>query len=202
MTENSIFGQSAIDFDDDRFIDGQNLIIPDNTELECDVTDAYYGIEVGKANMVCFIYIKITTHGEFFGQKYKYSAKIFDNTDAAKRDLAIRNMQLLDGQAGCPMTNARLPLSTENIINAWVGKCSPRVKFGLFISEDGQNKEINFIRGFAFNRKTLIPTPQSIAHQQANQQVNQQANQQENQANQQASNQHDKDVDFDDDIAF
>lgn len=141
----------------DGFYDGQQKTIPDNTELEGVVIDGFNGIEEGKAIQTCFVQVAITTPGEFLGQKYKYNAKIYD-MDAAKRDRAMKNLTLLDTQAGSPLGKARLPLTTENIQEHWVGASNMRIKFGLTIMEDEQTgaaREINFIRGFGYLREKL-----------------------------------------------
>ena len=157
--------------DYEGFFDGQNKIIPEGTELECAVYDGFVGIEEGRGLQVCYINIAITSPGEFYGQKYRYNAKIYD-MDAAKRDLAMRNLQVIDAQAGLPMTNGRLELTTENIAEHWVGRSEMRVKFGLLVSED-DGREINFIRGFAYLRDKMVKP----AGQQQAEQVGQQAQQ-------------------------
>lgn len=144
--------QEALDYD--GFFDGQNKTIPEGTELEFKVIDGFVGIEEGKSQQVCMINIQITTEGEFKGQKYRYNAKIFD-MDSSKRDLAMRNLGVLDAQAGFPMTNGKLELTTENIQDFWVGQSNARVKFGLLISED-DGREINFVRGFAYWREMMV----------------------------------------------
>ena len=159
----------------DGFFDGQNIIMPDNTELEAIVYDGFVGIEEGKGLQVCNIFIAITTPGEYHGQKYKYSAKIYD-MDAAKRDLAMRNLQVLDAQAGLPMTTGGLDLTTENIEQYWVGKSEFRVKFGLFVAED-DGREINFVRGFAYLRDKMLPRVGMQAQQQQVQQQHAQQHQ-------------------------
>ena len=141
----------------DGFYDGQQKTIPDNTELEGVVIDGFNGIEEGKAIQTCFVQVAITTPGEFLGQKYKYNAKIYD-MDAAKRDRAMKNLTLLDTQAGSPLGKGRLPLTTENIQEHWVGASNMRIKFGLAVMEDEQTgaaREINFIRGFGYLREKL-----------------------------------------------
>ena len=137
----------------DGFFDGQQKTIPDETELEAVVIDGFNGIEEGKAVQTCFVQVAITTPGEFLGQKYRYQAKIYD-MDAAKRDRAMKNLTLLDTQAGSPLGKGRLPLTTENIQEHWVGASNMRVKFGLLVSED-DGRAINFIRGFGFLREKL-----------------------------------------------
>lgn len=141
----------------DGFYDGQQKTIPENTELEGVVIDGFNGIEEGKAIQTCFVQVAITTPGEFLGQKYKYNAKIYD-MDAAKRDRAMKNLTLLDTQAGSPLGKGRLPLTTENIQEHWVGASNMRIKFGLTVMEDEQTgaaREINFIRGFGYLREKL-----------------------------------------------
>lgn len=169
----------------DGFYDGQQKTIPDNTELEGVVIDGFNGIEEGKAIQTCFVQVAITTPGEFLGQKYKYNAKIYD-MDAAKRDRAMKNLTLLDTQAGSPLGKGRLPLTTENIQEHWVGASNMRIKFGLTVMEDEQTgvaREINFIRGFGYLREKL---PQKQAAVQQPQQA----------APQNASAADDSDVDF------
>lgn len=178
---------SQEDINYDGFFDGQNLTIPDNTELTVAVTDGFVGIEEGKSLQVCIINVVVTTPGEFFGQKYKYNAKIYDQ-DASKRDLAMRNLGVLDAQAGFPMTNGQVELTTESIQDLWAGTAEARVKFGLFLTDpegepDGQAREINFIRGFGYLREKMVnphaqpevqndtpenaPTKQDVAEQQS-----------------------------------
>jgi hypothetical protein len=150
------------------FFDGQNITIPDNTELTCAVTDGFVGQDGDRAIMVCVINIVVTSPGEFFGQKYKYNAKMFDN-DASKRDLAMRNLGVLDAQAGFPLTSARIEIGTEAIQQHWSGIAEARVKFGLLISttdingnpkvdENGEPRVdyINFVRGFGYLRDKMI----------------------------------------------
>lgn len=142
------------------FYDGQNLTIPNDTELNIAVTDGFVGIEEGKSLQVCVINIVVTNKGKFFGQKYKYNAKIFDQ-DASKRDLAMRNLGVLDAQAGFPMTNGQLELTTENIQEYWASQSEARVKFGMFMSDpekepDNISREINFIRGFGYLRDKMV----------------------------------------------
>ena len=150
------------------FFDGQNLTIPDETETTIAVTGGFVGIEEGKSLQVCVINIVITEQGEFFGQKYKYNAKIYD-MDAGKRDLAMRNLGVLDAQAGFPMTSGHIELSTESIEQCWTGKVEARVKFGMLISDKdmqgnlkldqhGEPKVdyINFVRGFGYLREKML----------------------------------------------
>lgn len=146
----------------DGFFDGQQKTIPENTELECVVIDGFNGIEEGKAVQACFVQVAITTPGEFLGQKYRYQAKIYD-MDAAKRDRAMKNLTLLDTQAGSPLGKGKLPLTTENMQEHWVGASHARIKFGLLVSED-DGREINFVRGFGFLREKL-PQPAAAVQQ-------------------------------------
>ena len=156
------------DIEYEGFFDGQNLTIPDNTELTIAVTDGFVGIEEGKSLQVCVINIVVTSAGEFFGQKYKYNAKIFD-MDASKLDLAMRNLGVLDAQAGFPMTSGQTEMTTETIQKHWVGQAEARVKFGLLLSttdmqgnqkfdENGDPKTdyINFVRGFGYLREKML----------------------------------------------
>ena len=183
---------SQDDINYDGFYDGQNKTIPNDTELTCAVTGGFVGIEEGKSLQVCMINIVVTTPGEFFGQKYKYNAKIYD-MDASKRDLSMRNLGVLDAQEGFPMTNGQIEITTESIDQYWAGSSEARVKFGLMISttdmngkdlvdENGEptSKEINWVRGFGYLREKMVkaggqvknapdnaPTQQDIAEQQA-----------------------------------
>lgn len=147
---------SEDDIQFDGFYDGQQKVIPEGTELEGVVIDGFNGIEEGKAVQTCFVQVAVTTPGEFLGQKYRYQAKIYD-MDAAKRDRAMKNLTLLDTQAGSPLGKGRLPLTTENIQEHWVGASNMRIKFGLMVAED-DGREINFIRGFGFLREKLPQT--------------------------------------------
>ncbi len=155
---------SQEDLSYDGFFDGQNKAIPEGAELEFIVTDGFAGIEEGKSVRVCMINLTITAPGEFFGQKYRYNAKIYD-MDANKRDLAMRNLGVLDAQAGFPMTSARLPITTENIQSCWVGRAQARAKFGMFVNEAGEG--INFIRGFAYLRDKMIRSDEAAPAAQA-----------------------------------
>jgi len=168
MSELFLSQPSADDINYEGFHDGQNLTIPDNTELNIAVTGGFVGIEEGKSQQICVINIVVTSPGEFFGQKYKYNAKTFDQ-DAGKRDLAMRNLGVLDAQAGFPMSNGGLALNTDNIEEHWVGTAEARVKFGLFLSTEDINgnqkvdamgeavvDEINFVRGFGYLREKMV----------------------------------------------
>lgn len=172
----------------DGFYDGQQKLIPEGTELEVVVIDGFNGIEEGKAIQTCFVQVAVTTPGEFLGQKYKYNAKIYD-MDAAKRDRAMKNLTLLDTQAGSPLGKARLPLTTENIQEHWVGASNARVKMGVFLPEaDERNPDprpSNYIQGFGYLREKL-PQNQAAAQQPQPQQA----------VPQNASSADDSDVDF------
>lgn len=146
---------SQEDLEYDGFFDGQNKIIPEGTELNAIVTGGFNGIEEGKAVQSCYINFVISTPGEFYNQKYRYNAKVYD-MDAGKRDLAMKNLSVLDAQAGFPLSHGRLELTTENIEDHWVGKAHMRVKFGLLVAED-DGREINFVRGFGYLREKMLP---------------------------------------------
>ncbi len=189
---------SQEDINYDGFFDGQNLTIPDNTELTVAVTDGFVGIEEGKSLQVCVINVVVTTPGEFFGQKYKYNAKIYDQ-DASKRDLAMRNLGVLDAQAGFPMTNGQVEITTDSIQELWAGTAEARVKFGMMVATtdmqgndlldaDGNptTREQNWIRGFAYLREKMVKPAGEAGQQQAEPQ--QQA--------QQASDVDEDDIDF------
>lgn len=183
---------SQEDLEYDGFFDGQNKIIPEGTELNAIVTGGFNGIEEGKAVQSCYINFVISTHGEFYNQKYRYNAKVYD-MDAAKRDLAMKNLSVLDAQAGFPLSHGRLELTTENIEEHWAGKAHMRVKFGLMVAQD-DGREINFVRGFGYLREKMLPP----VGQQSSQQVAAQA-QQEAQSQQQYQG---TPVDSDQDIGF
>lgn len=136
------------------FFDGQQKPIPDNTELDCVVIDGFNGMEEGKAVQACFVQIAVTTPGEFMGQKYRFNAKIYD-MDATKRDRALKNLTVLDTQAGSPLGKGKLPLTTENMQEHWVGASHARVKFGAMIPDDRPDEIINFVRGFGYLRDKL-----------------------------------------------
>ena len=146
---------SQEDLEYDGFFDGQNKIIPEGTELNAIVTGGFNGIEEGKAVQSCYINFVISTPGEFYNQKYRYNAKVYD-MDASKRDLAMKNLSVLDAQAGFPLSHGRLELTTDNIEDHWVGKAHMRVKFGLMVAQD-DGREINFVRGFGYLREKMLP---------------------------------------------
>ena len=158
------------DIDYEGIFNGVNKTVPDLTLLDVAVTDGFVGIEDGKSVQVCIINVVVTTPGEFFGQKYKYNAKMFD-MDASKRDLAMRNLGVLDAQAGFPLTNDEIEISTESIQQYWVGIAEARAEFGLMISTEDMNgnphldadgnpttKEFNWIRGFGYLREKMVQT--------------------------------------------
>lgn len=140
------------------FFDGQQKPIPDNTELDCVVIDGFNGMEEGKAVQACFVQIAVTTPGEFMGQKYRYNAKIYD-MDATKRDRAMKNLTVLDTQAGSPLGKRKLPLTTENMQEHWVGAAYARVKFGSIPPTEEEAKagkdNVTFVRGFGYLRDKL-----------------------------------------------
>lgn len=184
------------DLDYEGFFDGQNKIIQEGTELNALVTGGFNGIEEGKAVQACLINFVITTPGEFYGQKYRYNAKVYD-MDASKRDLAMKNLSVLDAQAGFPLSQGRLELTTDNIEEYWVGKSHMRVKFGLLISEKPgeEGKEINYIRGFGYLREKMV---QPVG-QQTNQEIERIEARQQQVAQQEYQG---TPVDSDDDIGF
>lgn len=191
---------SQEDIDYDGFFDGQNITIPDNTELTVAVTGGFVGIEEGKSLNVCMVNVVVTTPGEFFGQKYKYNAKIYDQ-DAGKRDLAMRNLGVLDAQAGFPMTNNQSEITTDSIDQYWAGTAEARVKFGLFLTDpdgepDGQAREINFIRGFGYLREKMVQANGQPAGTDNEQAAGDQAQTQEPQQQAQKSAPDDDDIDF------
>ena len=100
------------------FFDGQNEIIPDNTELKFEVVDCFHGMNEN-GMMECYVNVKIT-EGEFAGQLYKYNAKLWD-MNAQKRDKSATNLSVLDAQAGFPMTTHQVALSTESMNQYWAG---------------------------------------------------------------------------------
>jgi hypothetical protein len=161
---------SQEDLEYDGFFDGQNKIIPDNTELNILVTGGFNGIEEGKAEMACYVNVIVTSQGQFYGQKYKHKIKVHDN-DVAKRDQAKINLSVLDAQAGFPLSQGRMPITTENMEEHWVGKAHARAKFGygskleMEKQPDGNGgfmdvevlKEFNWIRGFGYLREKMLP---------------------------------------------
>lgn len=147
------------------FLDGKQDLVPNDEELECVVTDAFIGTKEGEAIQICFVGVSVTSPGPYLGYKFKYNARIFD-TDASKRDKAFKNLTLLDTQAGSPLGKAKLPLTTENMLEHWVGASFARMKIGVMpATEEDIAKgfgDRNFIRGFGFLREKL---PQQNAQQ-------------------------------------
>lgn len=151
---NTMHRMSDDDLNYTGFFDGQNKVIPDGTELGVLVTGGFVGVPEGKAQNICQVNVTVVTKGEFYGQKYKFTAKIFD-IDEAKRETAWRNLMCLDAQAGFPLSNNKMEPTTENFDAYWAGTAYARAKFGLFVSED-DGREINFIRGFGFWREKMV----------------------------------------------
>ena len=147
----------------DGFYDGQQKPIPDGTVLEVVVIDGFNGMLEGKAELTCFVQVAVTEPGEFLGQKYRWHADIYE-LDAAKRDRAMKNLTLLDTQAGSPLGKGRLPLTAENIQEHWVGSSNARAKFSAWTPNDEPNKVINKIRGFGYLREKL-PQNQAAVQQ-------------------------------------
>lgn len=142
----------------DGFLDGKQDLVPDNTELECVVTDAFIGVKEGEAIQVCFVAVTVTSPGPYLGYKFKYNAKVFD-VDAAKRDRAMKNLTLLDTQAGAPLAKGKLPLTTENMLEHWVGVSFARIKMGVITPKQEEieagKTPGNYIQGFGFLREKL-----------------------------------------------
>ena len=151
---NTMHRMSDDDLNYTGFFDGQNKVIPDGTELGVLVTGGFVGVPEGKAQNICQVNVTVVTKGEFYGQKYKFTAKIFD-IDEAKRETAWRNLMCLDAQAGFPLSTGKMEPTTENFDAYWAGTAYARAKFGLFVSED-DGREINFIRGFGFWREKMV----------------------------------------------
>ena len=156
------------EIDYDGIFNGKNLTIPDGAILNSAVTGGFLGQHADSALMICEVNIVITSKGEFFGQKYKFKAKMFDK-DKDKRDEAMKNLGVLDAQAGFPLTNGELEITTDNIEKYWVGKAEARVEFGLLISSEDMKgnphldsegnpttKDINWITGFGYLREKMI----------------------------------------------
>ena len=101
-------------------------------ELTCLITGGFVGIQRGESVMSCIIDFVVTTPGEFFGQKYKYNAKIYD-MDASKRDLAMRNLAII-GMSSELRINEQSDITTESIKKHWAGKVRARVSsLGFFL---------------------------------------------------------------------
>ncbi len=153
MSEAFLSQLSQEDMEYDGFFDGQNKTIPEGYETTVLVTGGFNGMEEGKAVQTCYINVIISAPGEFYNQKYRYNAKIYD-MDISKRDLAKKNLSVIDAQCGFPMNGHHL--TTENIEDFWSGKAHLRAKFGLMIGEQ-DGREINFIRGFGLVREKMLP---------------------------------------------
>ena len=163
------------------FFDGQNKTIADNTELKFEVVDCFHGMN-DNGMMACHVNVKLVEAGEFTGQMYKYSPKLWD-MDAQKRDRAITNLGVLDAQAGLPMTTHQIALSTESMNQHWAGLTEgengdliqtgkpvrARLKMQLMLSTEDMNgqkhldadgnetvKEINWFSGFAYSREDMV----------------------------------------------
>ena len=162
---NTMHRMSDDDLNYTGFFDGQNKVIPDGTELGVLVTGGFVGVPEGKAQNICQVNVTVVTKGEFYGQKYKFTAKIFD-IDEAKRETAWRNLMCLDAQAGFPLSTGKMEPTTENFDAYWAGTAYARAKFGLFVSED-DGREINFIRGFGFWREKMVGEQGQQAAEQA-----------------------------------
>lgn len=140
------------------FFDGQQVEIPDNTELQVVVVDGYSGFEESRGISVCYLTLMVSSAGAYYGQKYRYNLKVFDE-DSQKRDLAFRNLQVVDAQAGFPLTRSGVELDADFIAQHYSGRAFCRAKFGLFVADDG--KRLNFIRGLGFDREKMIPSTQA-----------------------------------------
>lgn len=142
----------------DGFLDGKQDLVPADSELECVVTDAFIGMKEGESIMICQISISITSPGPYLGYKFRYNAKVFDN-DASKRDRAFKNLTLLDTQAGSPLAKGKLPMTTENMQEHWVGASFARVKIGVIPVTDEERAAGktpgNWVQGFGFLREKL-----------------------------------------------
>jgi hypothetical protein len=167
---------SEADTDFDGFYDGKQELVPDGTVFDVVVVDAFNGQEEGTAVQKCFVSVQVVQPGPYLGYKYRYNAKVYD-VDATKRDRAMKNLQLLDVQAGSPLSKGKLPLTTENMHEHWVGAAFAKMKIGFIAADpnDPTSKDINFIQGFGYLREKL---PQQTAQQQATQQTAQQPSQQ------------------------
>lgn len=147
------------DTDFDGFYDGKQELVPDGTVFDVVVVDAFNGQEEGSAVQKCFVSVQVVEPGPYLGYKYRYNAKAYD-IDATKRDRAMKNLQLLDVQAGSPLSKGKLSLTTENMHEHWVGAAFAKMKLGFIAADpnDPTSKDINFIQGFGYLREKL---PQS-----------------------------------------
>lgn len=159
---------SQEDMEYDGIFNGENKSIPDGTILNAAVTGGFFGIEEGKSIQVCIINLVVTSPGDFYGQTYKYNAKIFD-MDKQKSDKSKKHLSVIDAQAGFPFTDGRLDITTENIEQYWVGNSEVRVEFGFMLSTHDMNgnphldaegnpttKDINWIKGFGYLREKMV----------------------------------------------
>lgn len=171
----SFFGEipSHADLQFEGFFDGQKKIMPDNLELTAIVVGGFSGVEEGKAQRVFKVELVITSPGEFYGQSQMYNSKAYD-LDARKRDQAMKNLSVIDAQAGFPMHHAKIQApTTEDIENMWAGKAHVRIKMGYGTSMENEVqpdpsspsgykttevlKEFNWIRGFGYLREKMLP---------------------------------------------
>lgn len=144
------------DTDFDGFYDGKQELVPDGTVFDVVVVDAFNGQEEGSAVQKCFVSVQVVDPGPYLGYKYRYNAKVYD-IDATKRDRAMKNLQLLDVQAGSPLSKGKLPLTTENMHEHWVGAAFAKMKIGFIAAnpEDPSSKDGNYIAGFGYLREKL-----------------------------------------------
>lgn len=160
------------DTDFEGFYDGKQELVPDGTVFDVVVVDAFNGQEEGTAVQKCFVSVQVVQPGPYLGYKYRYNAKVYD-IDATKRDRAMKNLQLLDVQAGSPLSKGKLPLTTENMHEHWVGAAFAKMKIGFMAAkpDEAGSKDSNYIAGFGYLREKL---PQQHATQQTAQQTSQQ----------------------------
>lgn len=138
------------------FHDGKQELVADGTIFDVVVVDAFNGQEEGTAVQKFFVSVQVVTPGPYLGYKYRYNAKVYD-IDATKRDRAKKNLQLLDIQAGAPLTKGKLAPTTENMHEHWVGAAFAKMKLGFIAADpnDPTSKDINFIQGFGYLREKL-----------------------------------------------
>ena len=173
---------SENDLHQDEIFDGRNKIIPEGTILSCLVTGGFHGIYEGQANMAVDIYLQVAEQGKFFDQAYTFAPKLYPKATQKNPEKAINNakkqLAVIDAQAGFPMTDGRLDLTTENIEALWARKAYIRVEFGYMLQEtnmDGSpilddqgmptTREINFIRGIGYDRAKMIQPGQESQEQ-------------------------------------
>ena len=150
----------------DGFFDSTQKIIPDGSDIGMLVTGGFLGVPEGKAINICRIDLVVVEKGDYYGQKYKYNAKIFD-IEKPKQQAAWTNLMCLDAQAGFPLSNYKMQPSTEAFEQHWAGIAHVRACVGLFISEEG--KEINYIKSFRFWREKMLPDISEQGQQAADQ---------------------------------